>query len=140
MKVKDLVRALGDIDDKYIVEIDEPIKKEKRSAFQNNVKKVNFRNEVIIMDRKILEIAAIVILVVVIFSVGMINKSKNGGESSSTELVQIANPITEVKSKEEMKKYLGFDVPVLNKEVESYIVIGEGKYATHARVIYKDGS
>ena len=38
MKVKDLVRALGDIDDKYIVEIDEPIKKEKRSAFQNNVK------------------------------------------------------------------------------------------------------
>jgi len=39
-----------------------------------------------------------------------------------------------------MKKYLGFDVPVLNKEVENYLVIGDDNYATHARIIYKDGT
>ena len=37
-----------------------------------------------------------------------------------------------------MNQYLGFTIPVMNKKVEKYIVIGEGKYATHARIIYQD--
>jgi hypothetical protein len=40
-----------------------------------------------------------------------------------------------------MSKYLGYNVPIIkNKEVSSYIVIGEDKYAEHARIIYKDNS
>ncbi len=54
---------------------------------------------------------------------------------------QIANPLTEVSSVSKMKKYLGYDVPVIKgKSVSAYIVIGESKYATHARIIYKDES
>lgn len=59
----------------------------------------------------------------------------------SKKLIQIVNPLTEVKSLEEMKKYLGYDVPTIkDKKITSYIVIGEGKYATHARIVYEDES
>lgn len=75
-------------------------------------------------------------LCLVIVGVFIFNKNQNDGE-----LVQIKNPLTEVKNQEEMKKYLGFDVPIINdKEVESYIVIGDDKYAEQGRIIYNDGS
>lgn len=56
---------------------------------------------------------------------------------------KISNPLTEVKSIAEMKKYLGFDVPIIaNKKVKSYIVIGDdhSNYAYHGRIIYEDES
>lgn len=134
MKVKELLQALGDIDDKYLAE--EYVSVSKKAENE----KENFkRKEVIVMSKKILSIAAVLIIAVVIIGVGVINKNNNG-KIAVTDLLQIANPITELDSEEEMKKYLGFDVPVLDKEVESYIVIGEDKYATHARIIYKDGT
>ena len=57
------------------------------------------------------------------------------------ERVQIASPILEVETKEEMKKYLGFDVPNVNsKEVETYIVVGHDGYADLGRILYNDDS
>ena len=56
------------------------------------------------------------------------------------ELMELPNPLTEVKSVNEMKQYLGYDVPViLDKAVDKYIVIGTN-YANHGRVVYKDKS
>lgn len=66
-----------------------------------------------------------------------------GTSSSKHDLVQITDPITEVSSLDEMKDYLGFDVPELKgKKADSYIVIGDDgdKYAYHARVNYTDGT
>lgn len=137
MKVKDLLRALGDIDDKYLIEKYETIKERRSPKVDNNVKKVDFRKgKIITLGRGSLGVATIAILAVIIVSMSMINKRE--GEGQISDLIQIANPITEVESIEEMKKYLGFDVPVLEKNVEAYIVIGEDKYATHARIMYQD--
>lgn len=55
-------------------------------------------------------------------------------------LVQVPNPILEVATEEEMKEYLDFDVPVLDKEVESYLVLVEDGYPRMAQVLYADGS
>lgn len=54
--------------------------------------------------------------------------------------VQIANPIIEVASTAEMKEYLDFDVPLLPKEVEAYLVFLEEGYAHLGQVNYADGS
>ena len=60
-------------------------------------------------------------------------------DSDNQKLMEIANPLTEVKSVSEMQVYLGYEVPIIeDKEVAKYYVIGEGKYATHGRVIYSD--
>ena len=62
-------------------------------------------------------------------------------DQDKEELLKIANPVTEVKSLNEMKKYLGYEVPLIGeKEVSKYIVIGKGKVANHGRIIYKDKS
>lgn len=138
MKVKNLLHALGYIDDKYLIEEYNPNENKIYHQEKNNVIKGNFkRKEVITMDRRIIGIVAIAIIAVVAIALGTFNKTNNSG-SVTSELLQIPNPLTEVSSVEEMKKYLGFDVPVLDKEVQNYIVIGEDKYATHARIIYKD--
>lgn len=135
MKVRDLLQALGDIDDRYLIEQYEPIRGEKNIKGNENI----FRKEVIIMDRKILNLVAIVAFLIVMLSIGISSMNKNS-ESDIVERIQINNPITEVNSIDEMKNYLGFDVPLLDKEVESYIVIGDDDYAAHARIIYKDGT
>lgn len=56
------------------------------------------------------------------------------------EYVQTANPLIEVSSAEEMENYLDFQVPVLNKEVDAYIVIVTDGYPTCGRIEYKDQS
>lgn len=57
------------------------------------------------------------------------------------KLVQMANPLTEVKNTAEIKDYLGYDIPLMtDKEVSKYIVVGDGKYANHGRIIYSDES
>ncbi len=51
------------------------------------------------------------------------------------------NPIVEVSSKEEMEEKLGFEVPMLTKEVEKYIVIIDAdRKPYHGRIIYSDGN
>ena len=55
--------------------------------------------------------------------------------------LELPNPLTEVSNANEMKNYLGYEVPVIvEKEVDKYIVIGKKEKATHARIIYKDKS
>ena len=82
----------------------------------------------------------IIIIGIIIYDDNKVVDDKKTYESKE-ELEQIVNPLTEVNSVEEMKKYLGFDVPVIkDKKVKSYIVIGEDKKAEHARIIYSDGS
>lgn len=55
--------------------------------------------------------------------------------------LEIASPVTEVESAEEMVKYLGFDIPVLaDKSVDSYMVYSDGKYAYRGEISYSDGS
>lgn len=62
-------------------------------------------------------------------------------DGSKSKMLQIANPITEVENVDDMKDYLGYEVPVLEtKEIAKYIVIGQNHYANHARIIYQDGS
>ena len=55
------------------------------------------------------------------------------------EFVKVVNPIMEVNSLEEMEEYLDFSVPVLEKDVESYIVLVIDGYPTQARIKYQDG-
>lgn len=56
-----------------------------------------------------------------------------------SEITQIPNPLLEVQSLEEMEKYLDFKVPILDKEVEAYIVIND-ENSKIARIEYADGS
>lgn len=71
----------------------------------------------------------------------MINYNANLPTKPQPELVQVANPLMEVNSVDEMEKYLDFKVPALDKEVEAYIVIvDENNYPKTARIEYKDGS
>lgn len=76
----------------------------------------------------------IISLIIIALVLGIIFLFKK----SSEKLMRIENPITEVKGLNEMKKYLGFDVPSLNKSVKKYYVIGDTDYAMHARIIYYD--
>ena len=56
---------------------------------------------------------------------GVVVTNKIGTKEIINEREQIGSPILEVENKEEMKKYLGFEVPnVEEKEVETYIVGG----------------
>lgn len=54
--------------------------------------------------------------------------------------VQVINPMMTVATVEEMEQYLDFDVPVLDKEVESYVVIVLDSYPTVGQIDYADGS
>lgn len=62
-------------------------------------------------------------------------------DQNKDDLLEISNPLTEVKNVSEMHDYLGYKVPLIeDKEVSKYIVIGKGKHAIHGRIIYKDKS
>lgn len=65
-----------------------------------------------------------------------------GGVNSAPdpEPAQIPNPIITVTTIEEMENYLDFDVPVLDKEVESYSVLIEDSYPAMGQIDYADGS
>ena len=59
----------------------------------------------------------------------------------SDEKTEIANPLREVASAEEMNTLLGYKVPVIEgKQIETYIVIEADGAARHGRIIYSDGA
>lgn len=129
-----ILRAFGNIDDRYICETSKPYNEKTVNKKVLNYK-VGGINDMRVNPIKVTSIAAIAILIVLTVAV-FINKQNN--VMPIEELVQITNPITEVNSLSEMRKYLGYDVPTLEKEVETYIVIGYDNYANHARIMYKD--
>ena len=102
------------------------------------------------MDNKVTMNKSIMkrLIIIIVFCVCMmfaaiamfIGGGKQQDSTKKAKRLEIPNPLTEVKSLSEMNKYLGYTIPVMNKKVEKYIVIGEGKYATHARIIYEDQS
>ena len=95
-------------------------------------------NKKIIMRLTILVIGCICMIIAAIAM--FIGGNKKQINDKKTERLEIPNPLTEVKSVSEMNQYLGYTVPVMDKKVEKYIIIGEGKYATHARIIYEDNT
>lgn len=121
MKKEDLYTAIGDIDDSYIMEAKRNMKVKSKKSYK-------------IWGT----IAACLCLVA--FGGAMLNANFAADTKPHPEYVQVANPMMEVDSVEEMEKYLDFDVPVLNKEVETYIVFVDDNYPKSARIEYKDGS
>lgn len=99
-------------------------------------------NKTVTMNKSILKRLIIIIVFCVCMMVAAIAMFIGGSKQKSTKekstRLEIPNPLTEVKTISEMNQYLGFTIPVMDKKVEKYIVIGEGKYATHARIIYQD--
>lgn len=122
MTNEDLYKAIGDIDDSYIMGAKKTMKVKSKRSYK-------------IWGT----IAACFCLVA--FGAALINYNANLPTKPQPELVQVANPIMVVNSVDEMEKYLDFKVPVLDKEVEAYIVIvDENNYPKTARIEYKDGS
>lgn len=122
MTNEDLYKAIGDIDDSYIMGAKKTMKVKIKRSYK-------------IWGT----IAACFCLVA--FGAAMINYNANLPTKPQPKLVQVANPIMVVNSVDEMEKYLDFKVPALDKEVEAYIVIVyENNYPKTARIEYKDGS
>lgn len=118
MKREDFYNTLNNIKDKYVQE-----------AKTETAKTIRFKNR-----KAICAMAAClcIVFVSVFFSFG--------SSKPRPEMVQIPSPLLEVSSLDEMEQYLDFKVPVLNKDIASYIVLVEGNYPTMARIIYSDGS
>lgn len=55
------------------------------------------------------------------------------------EFVQVFNPMMAVSSVKEMEEYLDFSIPVLDKDVDRYIVLVIDGYPTMGRIYYTDG-
>lgn len=72
----------------------------------------------------------------------MLTRSNNNsnGNVPHPEQLQVVNPLMKVDSLEEMEAYLDFSVPVLEKEVDTYLVIVLDGYPQCARILYTDGS
>ena len=54
--------------------------------------------------------------------------------------VQVVNPMVEVSSVVKMEEMLDFSIPMLDKDVETYIVLVYDSYPQMGRVYYADGS
>ena len=61
-------------------------------------------------------------------------------ENAANGFVQMGNPLVTVDSAQEMEERLGYPVPVLEKEVEAYIVLAIDGVADSGRIRYADGS
>ena len=61
-------------------------------------------------------------------------------EAPNTGFVQMGNPLVEVASVQEMEAKLGYSVPVLDKAVETYIVLVVNGTAQQGRIRYADGT
>lgn len=132
MKKIRLIDEISNIDTRYI---------ERTIEIDSKEKLINERKKEKVMKmNNLLKWGSVCLgcLCIAIVGVFTFNTKNDGGNNA---LIQIANPLTEVESVEEMSKYLGYNVPIIkNKEVSSYVVIGEDKYAEHARIVYKDNS
>ncbi|MBR3325618.1 MAG: hypothetical protein IKG14_06235 [Clostridia bacterium] len=101
-------------------------------------------NKKITIITSILAIIILISLTLIVFEIRSgINKNLKNTQVKQTaqtnakteeQTTQLANPLTQVNSETEMEKTLGYDVPVLNKEVNSYTLIAN----YHARIVYKD--
>ena len=120
MRKETFYLTLNNIDDRYIAEA----KKKSRRVIPLGVIKVGFTMA-----------ACLCVVLASIFA--FTHQSSN---QPHPEQVQVPNPLLEVESLSEMERYLDFNVPVLDRDVESYIVIVDNSYPTVGRIVYADGS
>ena len=111
--------TLGDIKDDYINEAMKP----------HHAKKI--------FPYKIFGAAAACLCLVLVGTTVLFHRTST---KPHPELVQTPNPLLEVQSAKEMSDYLDFDVPVLEKEADTYIVLVVDNYPTMGRIEYQDGS
>ena len=120
MRKETFYLTLNNIDDRFITEA----KKKSRRVIPLGVIKVGF--------------AMAACLCVVLASVFAFTYQRSN--PPHPEQLQTPNPLMEVTSVSEMERYLDFRVPVLDKDVEAYIVIVDDSYPTLGRIMYADGS
>ena len=120
MRKETFYLTLNNIDDRYITEA----KKKSRRVIPLGVIKAGF--------------AMAACLCVVLASVFAFTYQRSN--PPHPEQLQTPNPLMEVTSVSEMERYLDFRVPVLDKDVEAYIVIVDDSYPTLGRIMYADGS
>ena len=80
----------------------------------------------------------IALLCIALCSLMTIGCGKSG--APRPDKVQVVNPLMEVASLEEMEQYLDYSVPVLEKEVDAYIVLVFDGYPQMGRIRYADGA
>jgi hypothetical protein len=80
----------------------------------------------------------IALLCIALCSLMTIGCGKSG--APRPDKVQVVNPLMEVASLEEMERYLDYSVPVLEKEVDAYIVLVFDGYPQMGRIRYADGA
>ena len=119
MKKEEFCEVLGDINENYV--------KEARADYK--VRKSGW-----------IKWGAIAACLCLLVAGGVLFTPGSENVAPEPNLVQIPNPIITVSSVEEMENYLDFDVPVLDKEVESYAVLIEDSYPTMGQIDYADGS
>lgn len=120
MKKEVFYGLLNNIDDNYIQEA----KKETR-------KMIPFRPVKAILAAA----ACLCIVAASIFTFRL-----TGSKQPHPEQVQCPSPLMEVESLGEMERYLDFKIPVLEKDVETYIVFVNDSYPASGRIFYTDGS
>ena len=120
MTGEQLYEILGDINEEYVDEAGKTTRKREGVSYK--------------MLGAIAACLGIFIMTAAIFYGHVISSKPN------PEQVQLPNPLLEVDSLEEMEEYLDFKVPVLNKDVETYIVLVIDDYPKIGRIEYADGS
>lgn len=121
MTKEQIYEAMNDINETYITETNS----------KSNRKKKNIL--------KIGTVAACICLAVA-GTAFFVNREPETFKTPNPNMLQVTNPLVEVDSLEEMNFMLDFSVPVLNKEIKSYIVIVLNGYPSIGRIYYKDGS
>lgn len=141
-----LLEAFGNIDDEYLCE-EYNLYAESKKIISLNKYLSKVQNIVKKGRKKFISIASVSILAIGVGIAISNQKSNNqdnltlgGNDKGLSDSVEIANPLNEVNSIKEMEESLGFNVPVLNKEVYQYFVIGEKNKEIQGRIIYKDGT
>lgn len=119
MTNEELYKAIGDINENYV------------KGAKNTMKAKIFFNY------KVLGAIAACACIALI-GITTIGKFRTSGPNP--DYVQVVSPIMEVQSEKEMEEYLDFDVPVIDKEVGTYIVLVIDGYPKTARIMYADGS
>ncbi len=135
MKKYKLLDEMNELDNKLLdrtinIDTEEKLnlakKEEKKEFFKNNIKYL---------------FAGCACTCAFIFGVIMLtrNGDKNIEILQEKDSVKIVNPINEVTSVDEIEKNIGLSVPLLEKEVDSYLVIDENDDKI-GRILYSDSS
>ena len=82
------------------------------------------------------------IIIIIILCIALVSGCEKEKKATKTKTkTEVVNPLVELTSKEDLEKTVGFEVPTIEeKEIISYIAIGQDENKKHARVLYQDGS